>query len=97
METAENKITNTKERMVLVRVCCSENCSKPHHVFGCTLDSGSAFYCEDCRRNSPAAYLQCAIRAMAPLPERSTHGFCRECAQDIMAASRMHRKTMACV
>lgn len=97
MQTSENKITINSERTVLVRVCCSAHCSKPHRVFGCTPYSGTALYCDDCRRNAPCAYLQCALRAMDLFPERVTHGFCRECAQDVMAAARMHRTIEACV
>lgn len=96
MATAENKITITTDCKVLVRVCCSATCTKFMRVFGCKLDSGDAFYCEDCRSQSPSVYHACTIRVTAPFSSQATHGFCRECAQEALAVAGMHRKAKAC-
>ncbi len=96
MLTTETGSTLKKDREVLVRVCCSATCTKPQRVFGCKLDSGDSFYCDDCRSNSPALYLECAVRGMVPFSSQVTHGFCRECAQEVMAAAARHRKAKAC-
>jgi len=96
MATTEDKSTMTADQKVLVRLCCNATCTKPMRVFGCRQDSETALYCEDCRSQSPAVYLACALRTAVPFSSQVTHGFCRECAQEVMAAASMHRKAKAC-
>jgi hypothetical protein len=74
----------------MVRVCFAEDCSRPHHVFGCVFHREKAVYCDDCQHSQPQIYHACSIRIAAPSVEDSTHGLCRECAQLMKRHIRKH-------
>jgi hypothetical protein len=79
----------------MVRVCFAEDCSRPHHVFGCVIHREKAVYCDDCQHIRPQIFHACSIRTVAPPAEESTHGLCRECARLMKAHIRKHQRLTA--
>jgi hypothetical protein len=68
----------------MVRVCVSEECTKPHHIFGCIYYTGEAESCDDCKEKRVRLYERCSIRRVKPASDDATHGFCRHCASQVM-------------
>ena len=76
--------------MMLVRVCCMEECKRPFRIFGCSYSIKEKNYCDDCKLDRPQTYRNCTIRTVSPPVNDATHGLCRECALKFKSVIRDH-------
>ena len=72
----------------MVRVCFSEDCPRPHRIFGCVFNREKAEYCDDCKDARPQIFHTCRLRCEAPAIEEATHGLCPECADQFIGNMR---------
>jgi hypothetical protein len=79
----------------MVRVCFAEDCTRPHHVFGCVFHAEEAVYCDDCQHTRTHIFQACTLRTVSPSAEDSTHGLCRECARLMKKRIRKHQRLAA--